>query len=126
MTINYKKRMSINPDVFVVILKNDIQHMDYIQKFDDDKFIGAEHWQLNPPVVVSKNTYTGPQFWKALTPAERVLMVNKAKASDAAGAIFESIKLNGLDFNDADDMTIGNQMATAGIITAGRLAALVG
>ena len=79
-----------------------------------------------PPSVASKNTYTGPQFWKSLTGNERELLVNKAKASDAAGAIFEGIKLMGLNFNDVDDMTIGNKMVNAGILTAPRLAVLVG
>jgi len=75
---------------------------------------------------VTKNAYSGPQFWKKLTGNERELLVNKAKASDAAGAIFEGIKLMGLDFNDADDMTIGNQMVNASILTQSRLEELAG
>lgn len=84
------------------------------------------HEIRTPPSIPQKNQYTGPQFYKALTVPERELLINKAKSSDAAGAIFEQIKLLGLDFNDADDVTIGNQMVSVGILTDPRLTILKG
>lgn len=86
--------------------------------------VGEESY--DDPIVLEFNVYSGPQFYKALTVPERELLINKAKASDSAGAIFEQIKLLGLDFNDNDDMTIGNQMVSAGILTQPRLTVLVG
>jgi len=85
------------------------------------------HYELVVEVVVPrKNVYTGAQFWKALTDAERTSMVIKAKATGANGAIFEGIKLNGLDFNDADDVVIGDKLVTAGIMTSIRLTEIIG
>ncbi len=85
--------------------------------------IGEEYFDA--PVVLAYKAYTGPDFWKALSDSERGLMINKSRATDAAGAIFESIKLNGLDFNDPD-LTIGTQMVNAGILTQVRLDEIAG
>jgi hypothetical protein len=95
-------------------------------RFTEDGRVTKKTYFTPPTPVSMKNVYTGPQFWKALENSEQVLMINKARATDNAGAIFESIKLNGLDFNDADDMAIGDQMVNAGILTQTRLDALAG
>lgn len=86
--------------------------------------VGEEY--SDPPVVLANKVYTGPGLWRALDSAEQVLLINKSKASDAAGAIFESIKLNGLDFNQSDDFDIGDRMVVAGILTQSRLDELAG
>lgn len=78
------------------------------------------------PVIVTKNKYTGAEFYKALAVGERELLVNKAKVTDSAAAIFEQIKLMGLDFNDADDIVIIDKMVTASILTQPSRDALVG
>lgn len=78
------------------------------------------------PIGARKKAYTGPQFYKALTVAERELLINKSKASDSAGAIFEQIKLLGLDFNDADDVAIIDKMVVAEILISDRRDELVG
>lgn len=80
----------------------------------------------DPVITPPKNTYSGPQFYKALTVPERELLVDKAGLSAQGGAIFEQIKLLGLDFNDPDDVATGDQMVTVGILTAPRLAVLMG
>lgn len=84
------------------------------------------HIVITPPSVPQKNKYSGPSFYKALNVAQRELLINKSKASDQAGAIFEQIKLLGLDFNDDDDMAVGNKMVTVGILTQIELNGLVG
>ena len=102
----------------------------------DDKCIGAWSGSLPFPGLIEytgkfppsdiKNSYTGPELYEALSVSERELLINKSKLSDAAGAIFELIKLNGLDFNQSEDLTIGNQMVAAGILTQPSLDELVG
>ena len=77
-----------------------------------------------PPAV--KKSYTGAQFYKALLPGERELLINKAKSSDAAGAILKQIELLGLDFNDPDDVTIIGQMVTVEILISDRRDELIG
>jgi len=95
-------------------------------RFTDGNRVTKRQFHSPSTPTPQKSIYTGPQFWKALDSAEQVLLINKSKTSDTAGAIFESIKLNGLDFNDPDDLTIGNQMVTAGILIQDRLDELVG
>lgn len=84
------------------------------------------HIVITPPSVPQKNTYSGESFYKALSVNQRELLVDKAGLSAQAGAIFEQIKLLGLDFNDADDMAVGNKMVNAGILTQPELNQLVG
>ncbi len=95
-------------------------------RFTEDSRVTKKTYFTPITPVSMKNIYSGPQFWKALESTEQVLMINKARATDNAGAIFESIKLNGLDFNNDDDLAIGSQMVAAGILIQSRLNALVG
>lgn len=95
-------------------------------RFTEGGRVGFHQWHPEPVAPVLKNGYTGPEFYKALTVAERELLISKSKASDTAGAIFEQIKLLGLDFNDADDVAVIDKMVVAGILTQPRRDVLVG
>ncbi len=77
---------------------------------------------LNPEKII----YNGPGFYMALTVPERELLINKSNATDEMGAIFEQIKMMGLDFNNQDDIDIIDKMVVAGILTAPRRDALIG
>jgi len=89
-------------------------------------FPGLTQYTGKFPPSETKSSYTGPGFYQSLSTAERELLINKSKSSDAAGAIFESIKLNGLDFNQSSDLDIGDRMVLAGILTQTSLDELVG
>ena len=96
--------------------------------FETDEQLPLTEYTGAWPPGARKNTYTGPAFYKALTVDERKLLVEKAAASSTAGAIFEQIKLLGLDFNDPDDVAIIDKMMAPGvaILTETRRDILVG
>ena len=124
--IVYQRRVTTNPDAWEPVDEGNIVYGDYIAHYVKRRLRRKEAWQRNKPVVTLKNVYTGPQFWKALRAAERILLVAKSKETDAAGAIFEGIKLGGLDFNESDDVTIVGQMVNVGILSSARRNTLIG
>lgn len=98
----------------------------YVGLYDGPALVEHSSYTGPWPINARKNTYTGPQFYKALTVTERESLINKSKSSDSAGAIFEQIKLLGLNFNDSDDIAIIDKMVVAGILNSTRRDALVG
>lgn len=83
-------------------------------------------WRTSVAPPVMKNIYSAAQFYEALTVPERELLINKARSTDAAGAIYDKIKLLGLDFNDPDDVSIIGQMVDVGVLISDRRDELIG
>lgn len=77
-------------------------------------------------VVMNKRVYAGAEFVEALTDAELEALILLARTNDQAGAIFERIKIVGMDFNEPRNVAIAGRMVTAGILTEARKNALTG
>lgn len=74
----------------------------------------------------TKNTYTGEQFVAELTDPELESIMNKAKTSDQVAAVWERIKISGIDCNNSDHLAILDKMEAATILSSIRKAEFIG
>ncbi len=91
-------------------------------KFDVSPYTSGDKIFKEP----SKNVYTGEQFVEELTDTELEAIMNKAKTSDPVAAVWERIKISGIDCNDSKDLGILDKMQTATIIDSTRKAEIIG
>lgn len=79
-----------------------------------------------PAGTPAKNTYTGEKFVAELTDPELESIMNKAKTSDQVAAVWERIKISGIDCNNPDHLAILDKMETATILNSTRKVEIIG